>query len=174
MKDLGRCYQFGAGCMGNMKTALEWYTKASEVLDDPELDQRVMAFQRLANIDPSWGEDYPGEDDLDADEENDFPDGVFDATEAMRKNLEAAEARRKAEEVRRRKEEQRQRAEAERKLPNKQKKQREDEEKKAYQKSVETWKQAVKKTEADRRTELDRRWAARKKELIAGYDKTLG
>lgn len=90
MKDLGRCYQFGTGCMGNMKTALEWYTKASEVLDDPELDQRVMAFQSLANVDPSWGEDYPGEDDLDEDEENDFSDGDFDATETMRKNLEAA------------------------------------------------------------------------------------
>ena len=90
MKDLGRCYQFGTGCMGNMKTALEWYTKASEVLDDPELDQRVMAFQGLANVDPSWGEDYPGEDDLDEDEDDDFPDGVFDATETMRKNLEAA------------------------------------------------------------------------------------
>lgn len=67
MKDLGRCYQFGTGCMGNMKTALEWYTKASDVLNDPDLDQRVMAFQSLANIDPHWGEDYPGEDDLDED-----------------------------------------------------------------------------------------------------------
>ena len=90
MKDLGRCYQFGTGCMGNMKTALEWYTKASEVLDDPELDQRVMAFQSLANVDPNWGEDYPGEDDLEEDEEDDFPDGVFDASEIMKKNLAAA------------------------------------------------------------------------------------
>lgn len=90
MKDLGRCYQFGTGCMGNMKTALEWYTKASEVLDDPELDQRVMAFQSLADVDPNWGEDYPGEDDLEEDEEDDFPDGVFDASEIMKKNLAAA------------------------------------------------------------------------------------
>ena len=65
MKDLGRCYQFGHGCTGNMKTALEWYKKASEVLDDPELDQRVMLFQSLADNDPTWGEDYPGEDDMD-------------------------------------------------------------------------------------------------------------
>ena len=90
MKDLGRCYQFGNGCMGNMKTALEWYTKASEVLKDPELDQRVMAFRSLADVDPTWGEDYPGEDDLDEDEEDDFPDGVFDASAIMKKNLEAA------------------------------------------------------------------------------------
>ena len=69
MKDLGRCYQFGNGCMGNMKTALEWYTKASEVLDDPELDQRVAAFSGLAEVDPNWGEDYPGEDDIDEDDE---------------------------------------------------------------------------------------------------------
>ena len=67
MKDLGRCYQFGDGCMGNMKTALEWYTKASEVLDDPELDARVAAFRGLAEVDPSWGEDYPGTDDWEED-----------------------------------------------------------------------------------------------------------
>ncbi len=130
MKDLGRCYQFGNGCMGNMKTALEWYTKASEVLDDPELDQRVAAFSSLADVDPTWGEDYPGEDEFDEDDEeydtviemledgiapeeiaketgmsvdeileiaqmdakanDDLPNGVFDATETMRKNLEAA------------------------------------------------------------------------------------
>lgn len=86
MKDLGRCFQFGTGCMGNMKTALEWYTKASKVLDDPELDRRVAAFQSLADVDPSWGEDYPGEDNLDEDEEDDSPGEVFDGTETMRKN----------------------------------------------------------------------------------------
>lgn len=90
MKDLGRCYQFGTGCVGNMKTALEWYTKASEVLDDPELDQRVMAFQSMASVDPHWDEDYSGEDDFDEDEDDDFPEDVFDASEVMKKNLAAA------------------------------------------------------------------------------------
>lgn len=65
MRDLGRCYQFGNGCMGNMATALEWYEKADAVLDDPELHQRVIAFRSLANIDPGWGEDYPGSADDD-------------------------------------------------------------------------------------------------------------
>ena len=85
MKELGRCYEYGNGCKGNMKTALEWYTKASRVLDDPELDRRVMALQSLAEIDPSWEEDYPGKD-----QEGDFSDGVFDASRIMKKNLEAA------------------------------------------------------------------------------------
>ncbi len=85
MKDLGRCYQFGTGCTGNMQTALEWYTKAAEVLHDPELDRRVEAFQALAKGDPHWGEDYPGDSGGD-----DMPAGVFDASAVMRENLKAA------------------------------------------------------------------------------------
>lgn len=87
MKDLGRCYQFGTGCTGNMQTALEWYAKAAEVLDDPELDRRVMALQALSKADPHWGEDY-AEDGEDGEE--DTPAGVFDASAVMKENLQAA------------------------------------------------------------------------------------
>lgn len=64
MQTLGRCYQFGDGVPGNMKTALEWYEKALEKLNDPELADRVMGFRSLANIDPGFGEDY-GENEED-------------------------------------------------------------------------------------------------------------
>ena len=70
MRDLGRCYQFGLGCMGNMKTALEWYKKAADVLDDPELDQRVMLLSHMEDALPDWGEDYPGEDSPDDEEDS--------------------------------------------------------------------------------------------------------
>ncbi len=63
MKHLGNCYQFGWGCMGNMKTSLEWYRKASEVLDDPELQMRVMIFETMADADPDWDQDFEGEED---------------------------------------------------------------------------------------------------------------
>lgn len=63
MRDLGRCYQFGNGCMGNMKTAVEWYEKALEIIDDPELAQKTALFKQLADSDPGWGEDYPGEEE---------------------------------------------------------------------------------------------------------------
>ena len=46
-----------------MKKALEWYEKASALQDNPELDARVAAFRQLAQIDPSWGEDYDGGDE---------------------------------------------------------------------------------------------------------------
>lgn len=46
-------YEFGNGCMGNIKTA---------ALDAPELDHRVETFRSLAVTDPHWGEDFPGED----------------------------------------------------------------------------------------------------------------
>lgn len=55
-------YEFGNGCMGNMKTALDWYEKAAAALDDPELDRRVEVLRTLAATDPHWGEDFPGED----------------------------------------------------------------------------------------------------------------
>ena len=53
MRDLAMSYQFGNGCMGNIKTA---------ALDDPELDRRVEVLRTLAATDPHWGEDFPGED----------------------------------------------------------------------------------------------------------------
>ena len=65
MRDVGRCYQFGSGTMGNMKTAVEWYEKACAVLDDPELAQKTAIFKSLVDVDEHWGEDYPGDFDED-------------------------------------------------------------------------------------------------------------
>ncbi len=84
--NVGWCYQFGHGCTGNMQKALEWYEKAAEVMDDPEVKQRVMIFRDLAQIDPHWGEDYDGADD----DDDDLPEDDLDVTETMRKNLAAA------------------------------------------------------------------------------------
>lgn len=60
MYNLGRAYQFGTGCAGNMQKALEWYEKAAEVLHDPQIEQRVMAFRSLSEIQPDFDEDYSG------------------------------------------------------------------------------------------------------------------
>lgn len=84
MRDLGRCYQFANGCTGNMQTALEWYSKAAEVLHDPELERRVEAFRVLAREDPHWSDDYPEDDG------SDTSTGVFDASPIIRANLKAA------------------------------------------------------------------------------------
>ena len=62
MRDLGRCYQFGNGCTGNMKKAIEWYEKALEVINDPELEQKVTVFKMLGDSTPDFGEDYSGAD----------------------------------------------------------------------------------------------------------------
>ena len=59
MADVGRCYQFGNGVMGNMKTAVEWYEKALEVIDDPELERKTAMFKMIGENDEHWGEDYP-------------------------------------------------------------------------------------------------------------------
>lgn len=58
MRDLGQCYQFGFGVTGNMKTALEWYEKALEVIDDPELEEKVAMFKEVCEEDEDWGEDF--------------------------------------------------------------------------------------------------------------------
>lgn len=68
MADIGRCYQFGHGVMGNMKTAVEWYEKALEVLDDPELARKTAMFKMMGEMTPGWDEDYPGEPEEDDDE----------------------------------------------------------------------------------------------------------
>ena len=86
MADVGRCYQFGNGVMGNMKTAVEWYEKALEVIDDPELERKTAMFKMIGENDEHWGEDYPGtdEDDFDDDEDDsDLPDGFMAALEAF-------------------------------------------------------------------------------------------
>ena len=82
MRDLGRCYQFATGTPGNMLTAIEWYEKALEVMDDPELARKVITFKGLADIDPSFGEDYPEEEDY-----GDVESKVEDATELIREGL---------------------------------------------------------------------------------------
>ena len=51
MRDLGRCYQFATGTECDMKKAIEWYEKACEVLDDPELKAKTEHFKLLADID---------------------------------------------------------------------------------------------------------------------------
>ena len=80
MRDLGRCYQFANGTTGNMKTAVEWYEKALEVIDDPELEQKVMMFKMLGESDEGFGEDYPEEDeDFDPSEMA----GIFGAIAAL-------------------------------------------------------------------------------------------
>ena len=63
-----------------MKTAVEWYEKALEVIDDPELEQKTMMFKMMADADPSFGEDYP-EDDSDAEDGGIEKDGVIELTE---------------------------------------------------------------------------------------------
>ena len=54
MRALGQCYQFGHGTLGNMKTAIEWYEKALEVIDDPELERKVMVFKTLGESDENF------------------------------------------------------------------------------------------------------------------------
>ena len=69
MKDLGECYQFAIGTPGNMKRAYEWYEKALEVIDDKELEQKVMMLGMISTTDhfdedyPEDNEDYPGDDE---------------------------------------------------------------------------------------------------------------
>lgn len=84
MANLGRCYQFGTGTTGNMKKAVEWYEKSLKVKPDDELARKVEVFKMLGENDPEWDQDYEGAGD------DDMPDGPFDATETMRKNLQAA------------------------------------------------------------------------------------
>lgn len=72
MVDLGRCYQFAIGTPGNMKTAVEWYEKALEVLDDPELEHNVKVFKMIGKKDPGFGDDYP-----EVDEDLNLPDMGF-------------------------------------------------------------------------------------------------
>ena len=67
MKDLGECYQFAIGTPGNMKRAYEWYEKALEVIDDIELEQKVMMLGMISTTD-HFDEDYPEDDgDFDGD-----------------------------------------------------------------------------------------------------------
>ena len=82
MRDLGRCYQFATGTPGNMKTAIEWYEKALEKIDDPELEQKTALFKTLADTDPEFYEDYP-----EAEEDDDDDSEAEDVTEMIREGL---------------------------------------------------------------------------------------
>ena len=57
-----------------------------EVIDDPELERKTAMFKMIGENDEHWGEDYPGtdEDDFDDDEDgSDLPDGFMAALEAF-------------------------------------------------------------------------------------------
>ena len=47
MANIGRCYQFGYGVECDMQKAIEWYEKALEIIDDPELEQKVGLFKMM-------------------------------------------------------------------------------------------------------------------------------
>lgn len=83
MRDLGKCYQFANGTPGNMKKAVEWYEKALEIIDDSELAQKTEMFKMMADMDPSFDEDYP-EDDSDGVTESE------DVTDVIREGLRAS------------------------------------------------------------------------------------
>lgn len=86
MADVGRCYQFGYGVTGNMKTAVEWYEKALTVIDDPELERKTAIFKMLGENDEHWGEDYLDTDEDTFDDKEDdpnIPDGFMEALEVF-------------------------------------------------------------------------------------------
>lgn len=90
MRDLGRCYQFANGTPGNMKKAVEWYEKALEVIDDPELERKVMTFKGLADVNPNFGEDYPEAEEDDFDESN-LPEGYMDKLKEVADEIDGLE-----------------------------------------------------------------------------------
>ena len=51
MKNVGMCYQFGHGVDESMKKAIYWYEKSLEVIDDPELAQKVIIFKTMPDFD---------------------------------------------------------------------------------------------------------------------------
>ena len=73
MRNLGNCYQYAYGTDGNMKKAMEWYERALDVLDDPELAQKVQLFRQMEEVDPDWGKDYPERIDTPKEEKLDSP-----------------------------------------------------------------------------------------------------
>ena len=69
MRNLGNCYQYAYGTDGNMRKAVEWYEKALEQLDDPELEQKVKIFREMGDSDPEWDSDYPEEEEIEQEAE---------------------------------------------------------------------------------------------------------
>lgn len=76
MRDVGRAYQFGNGVDDDMSLAIEWYEKALEVINDPELEQKVAVFKMLEEG-GSFAEDSEEEDDGDG--SWGMPDGMMEA-----------------------------------------------------------------------------------------------
>ena len=57
--NLGVLYQNGFGVPVDYVEAIEWYEKALEVIDDPELEQKTALFKMMGESEPDFGEDYP-------------------------------------------------------------------------------------------------------------------
>ena len=87
MRDLGRCYQFASGTPGNMKKAVEWYEKALEVIDDPELARKTAMFKMLADADPGFDEDYPESSEDDEIDLDNLPDDSFEVLETVKEEI---------------------------------------------------------------------------------------
>lgn len=78
MRDVGRAYQFGNGVDDDMSLAIEWYEKALEVINDPELEQKVAVFKMLEEG-GSFADD--SEEDDDGDGGWGMPAGMMEAIE---------------------------------------------------------------------------------------------
>ena len=78
MRDVGRAYQFGNGVDDDMSLAIEWYEKALEVINDPELEQKVAVFKMLEEG-GSFADDSEEEDDDTG--YGGMPDGMMEAIE---------------------------------------------------------------------------------------------
>lgn len=86
MADVGRCYQYGYGVMYNIKTAIEWYEKALEVIDNSELERTVkMLKENMENA--MEDEDDSDDDDFDVDDSK-LPSGYMEALEAFEEAVE--------------------------------------------------------------------------------------
>lgn len=81
MRDVGRAYQFGNGVDDDMSLAIEWYGKALELINDPELEQKVAVFKMMEEG-GSFAEDFEEEDDT-GDGDWTPPAGYMEAVEAF-------------------------------------------------------------------------------------------
>lgn len=81
MRDIGRAYQFGNGVEDDMSLAIKWYEKALEVINDPELEQKVAVFKMMEES-GSFAEDFDEEDD-EGDGDWTPPAGYMEAMEAF-------------------------------------------------------------------------------------------
>lgn len=75
MREMGRYYQFEDGTEEGLKKAVDWYEKALEVIEDPELAQRVAILRMMLEKSSEIGDDYQEDDD------ESLPDGYLEALE---------------------------------------------------------------------------------------------